>query len=725
MRILTKRFALPLLIILCAAVATPQFVKPEGSLASSLPWNATVESGHGYNIGWMSKDRGTLFTLFSSTLYATTNDGASWTPVHTFPTSIRAVIDLDNGELLVTSERGPSSLPTMWLSNGYPTQGVDANWLKVLEADSLNTSFYGWGLSTHEQYVVAIPYRGHEVFFSEDTGRTWRKIFKLPPSADGHNAHMHGGAYDPYWDYIWIVNGDDANRALRYSPDHGATWVTVDSGNVMQFVNVLPMENCILFGTDGFPTGIHRIDRTADRSVSPPVPAYVVQATESRPFKWLSGNAFRARGEGMPAIFPFIISIHSNSIAVVTYDGHAFDQVWADSKQYVYPPHPGLWVLVGPTQQGNYFGTLDDNRYYKRFSRLSFLSTPIPWQDTSGVLYEGNRRFLYAFDDSTLRVDTNSFSIGGWLYWNASTESEQHLVAKTSATAGFEWLLKTAPDGRVEMAVYDSAGSASSLKSTAVLQKAGWNHVVGIYNSAQNSLILCVNGTMASGWSAHGSHSGTGEIRFGCSLLARNQVKGVFDDWALWVGRALTQDDVNTLFNSGNGLAWDHWPSSVKKDITAFWPMREVTWVRRDMVGDNDLMEGNGSMQAATGKTKTLELSITESGNDTTSTPLPKTCSLAQNYPNPFNPSTTISYDLSSEARVTLKIYDTLGQQVAVLEDGEQEAGRHSVKFLVTHLASGVYFYRLDVSGLVSSTKYSSRSRTGTFSETRKLMLVR
>jgi hypothetical protein len=212
MRTPTKRFALPLLIILCAAVATPQFVKPEGSLASSLPWNATVESGHGYNIGWMSKDRGTLFTLFSSTLYSTTNDGASWTPVHTFPTSIRAVIDLNNGELLVTSERGATSLPTMWLSSGYPTQGVDANWLKVLEADSLNTSFYGWGLSTHEQYVVAIPYRGHEVFFSEDTGRTWKKIFKLPPSVDGHNAHMHGGAYDPYWDYIWIVNGDDANR---------------------------------------------------------------------------------------------------------------------------------------------------------------------------------------------------------------------------------------------------------------------------------------------------------------------------------------------------------------------------------------------------------------------------------------------------------------------------------------------------------------------------------
>jgi hypothetical protein len=59
---------------------------------------------------------------------------------------------------------------------------------------------------------------------------------------------------------------------------------------------------------------------------------------------------------------------------------------------------------------------------------------------------------------------------------------------------------------------------------------------------------------------------------------------------------------------------------------------------------------------------------------------------------------------------VTLTVFNTLGQQVAVLQNGEQEAGYHSVRFDGSRLASGVYFYRL---------------QAGTYVETRKLVLLR
>ncbi len=76
-----------------------------------------------------------------------------------------------------------------------------------------------------------------------------------------------------------------------------------------------------------------------------------------------------------------------------------------------------------------------------------------------------------------------------------------------------------------------------------------------------------------------------------------------------------------------------------------------------------------------------------------------------QNYPNPCNPSTTIRYNLPQNSEVTLAVYNTLGQQVSLLVQGEQEAGYHEVRFDGSNIASGVYFYRLQAGSLVESKK--------------------
>ncbi|MEN8192153.1 MAG: T9SS type A sorting domain-containing protein, partial [Bacteroidota bacterium] len=118
---------------------------------------------------------------------------------------------------------------------------------------------------------------------------------------------------------------------------------------------------------------------------------------------------------------------------------------------------------------------------------------------------------------------------------------------------------------------------------------------------------------------------------------------------------------------------------------------------------------------------------------------LPVKFMLSQNYPNPFNPSTTIKYSISSSviaiptsrekqsqeiplvsqqvgnprndyAQTTLKVYDILGREVAILVNKQQQPGDYEVEFDAKKLTSGVYYYTL---------------RSGDFVESRKMLLLK
>lgn len=88
----------------------------------------------------------------------------------------------------------------------------------------------------------------------------------------------------------------------------------------------------------------------------------------------------------------------------------------------------------------------------------------------------------------------------------------------------------------------------------------------------------------------------------------------------------------------------------------------------------------------------------------------PATFALLQNYPNPFNPVTVIRFTVARESKVTLKVFGTLGNEVATLVNDYRSAGMHQVTFDASCLAAGLYFYRL-------STDYSA--------QTKKMMLLK
>ncbi|MEX2189277.1 MAG: T9SS type A sorting domain-containing protein, partial [Bacteroidota bacterium] len=89
---------------------------------------------------------------------------------------------------------------------------------------------------------------------------------------------------------------------------------------------------------------------------------------------------------------------------------------------------------------------------------------------------------------------------------------------------------------------------------------------------------------------------------------------------------------------------------------------------------------------------------------------LPAQFVLEQNYPNPFNPATTIRFAIPAASNVELRVYDMLGREVVTLMNEFKNAGSYQVNFDAGQIATGIYFYRLS---------------TGTFTQIRKMLLIK
>jgi hypothetical protein len=129
--------------------------------------------------------------------------------------------------------------------------------------------------------------------------------------------------------------------------------------------------------------------------------------------------------------------------------------------------------------------------------------------------------------------------------------------------------------------------------------------------------------------------------------------------------------------------------------------------VRSLLVFNNYLFAGNddGSIWA-----RPLSDFTTTAVNSTVKYIMPQQFELSQNYPNPFNPITSISFSLPSRFYTTLKIFDVIGREVAVIVSEELSAGSYTRRWNAAQMPSGVFFYRLQV---------------GAYTETKKLILLK
>jgi hypothetical protein len=160
----------------------------------------------------------------------------------------------------------------------------------------------------------------------------------------------------------------------------------------------------------------------------------------------------------------------------------------------------------------------------------------------------------------------------------------------------------------------------------------------------------------------------------------------------------ISGNEVYKTFDQGNNFNLDYSQANVYQHIA----MKVVRvgvndWICGYAVGDNGTI------------TKYIEL-YTVTDVKTSAGILPSEYSLMQNYPNPFNPSTVIEYSIPQSGFVTLEIYNLLGEKVASLVNGMQEAGRYEVNFDASSFASGIYFYNL---------------KSGSFNSVKKMLLMK
>jgi len=164
--------------------------------------------------------------------------------------------------------------------------------------------------------------------------------------------------------------------------------------------------------------------------------------------------------------------------------------------------------------------------------------------------------------------------------------------------------------------------------------------------------------------------------------------------------------------------------SSAEFPITIHWNVVEQTGRSSLVITHPDgsqrtyLLEGTGTVTL----TETEFLGVKLLMTPVSSGEVPAVFALHQNFPNPFNPKTVIKYDLPSESKVTLKVFNILGEGVRTLVSEVQEAGYRSIEWDSRNnaglaVASGVYFYRIEMASI--------SDRSNSFSQVKRMLLLK
>ena len=255
--------------------------------------------------------------------------------------------------------------------------------------------------------------------------------------------------------------------------------------------------------------------------------------------------------------------------------------------------------------------------------------------------------------------------------------------------------LKTLHDGSAFTYVINSTDTNSIVPGE-------WQHVAASYNALQKEVKIFINGeeqrVTSNGELADSLYNSSWfDLVIGNSEYFGGTFYGAIDEVRVW-NTVRSVDEILEFMNSG--LKGD------EEGLVTYLPFNEgVGNVVSDysVFNHETVLENTEWVSGVPGFLTSIE-------SEKKTEDLPELYTLYQNYPNPFNPTTTISFTLPQAGKVTLEVYNILGERVIMLVNEELDKGHHSLKFNAGNLASGVYCYRLI---------------TGDFNQTKKFVLMK
>jgi hypothetical protein len=312
---------------------------------------------------------------------------------------------------------------------------------------------------------------------------------------------------------------------------------------------------------------------------------------------------------------------------------------------------------------------------------------------------DGNADYAFANDDISLSP-TDDVTVAAWVKINSNGSTSS--IARKGASFTPAYSLNRESSNQFRFYVHLGSWQNSN-NSTTVTNIGEWYHIAGVYDGSE--IIIYVNGVLEGSRSRSGSISTTTDnFYIGGDVDAGGggaYFDGSVDELSIW-NKALTQSQIQTVMNDSLSAAYYETSDS---GLVAYWKFDELVDLGINSDGADDVrdlsiygnhidLEGDAFIEIG-GPTEVESIS-----NE-----IPTEYSLEQNYPNPFNPSTTISFSIPEVSFVTLKVFNSLGEEIETLVTKQLSAGSYKYDWNAINLPSGVYFYKLQTEKFVETKK--------------------